>query len=65
MNEQDIIENNVEEEKKQLSVESESIKCSGCGSNLVFDPETQMLKCSYCGATEKFEHSKDVQEIDI
>lgn len=65
MNENESIEKNTISEGEQISVETESIKCKGCGSNLVFDPETQMLKCSYCGSTEKFEQSSEVEEIAI
>ena len=50
-------------EMQEANVQTESLKCSGCGSNMNFDPETQMLKCSYCGMTESFEQSNDVQEI--
>ncbi len=47
------------------NVDTESIKCKGCGSNITFDPETQMLKCSYCGYSEDFVKSATVAEINI
>jgi len=50
-------------EMQEANVQTESMKCSGCGSNMNFDPETQMLKCSYCGLTESFEQSSEIKEI--
>ena len=41
------------------------VKCSACGGNMAFDPETQTLKCEYCGATVDFEKDKSVKEIAI
>lgn len=51
------------QEKKQ--VESESIKCSSCGSNLKFDPKTQMLICQHCGRIESFEQELTASEIAL
>lgn len=52
-------------EEEYTDVETDSIKCKGCGSNLTFDPETQQLKCAYCGYTEDFEKSAAVAELAI
>ena len=52
-------------EMAENNVDTESIKCKGCGSNITFDPETQMLKCSYCGYSEDFVKSAAVAEINI
>lgn len=41
------------------------VKCSGCGSNMFFDPQTQSLKCEHCGRVEDFSKDCNVQEIDI
>lgn len=40
-------------------------KCSNCGSNLVFDPQTQCLKCEHCGFLSDFEKSSAVSELAI
>jgi len=50
-------------EKKE--VDTDSIKCSSCGSNLVFDPKTQMLSCPHCGRKESFEKELHAEEISI
>jgi len=47
------------------SVETESVKCEGCGSNLVFDPDTQKLKCPHCGFEKEFDTSIHAQERAI
>ncbi|MCI9414812.1 MAG: hypothetical protein HFJ79_06535 [Clostridiales bacterium] len=31
-------------------VETANFPCEGCGSQMVFDPDTQQLKCIHCGA---------------
>ena len=41
------------------------VKCSSCGGNMVFDPETQTLKCEYCGSTVAIEKDLSVREFDI
>lgn len=58
MQERDFFEN---ENKK----ETVTIKCAGCGANMVFDPETQMLKCPHCATVTDFEKSSKVLELDI
>ncbi len=40
-------------EEKQ-NVDTESVKCDACGSNLLFDPEKQCLKCPHCGTEVSF-----------
>ena len=44
--------------------ETVTVKCDGCGSNMVFDPETQRLKCPYCASLKDFEKSNAVKELD-
>ena len=41
------------------------IKCEGCGSNMVFNPQTQTLKCEHCGREENFAKSANVLEIGL
>lgn len=48
-----------EREKENFSdqleeIDTESIKCPGCGSNMVFDPTTQMLSCPHCDTKKSF-----------
>ena len=49
----------------QKQVDTESVKCDGCGSNMVFDPETQMLECLHCGTKKSFATDIFAKEIDI
>lgn len=53
----------VDETEKQTR--AEFIKCTSCGSNMVFDPATQMLLCEHCGSTLSFEKNREVEEIAI
>ncbi len=46
-------------------VNTDAIKCKGCGGNMVFDPSTQKLKCPYCNYTEDFGSDGTVEEIAI
>lgn len=34
------------------SVKATGFPCDGCGSQMVFDPDTQRMKCLHCGATD-------------
>lgn len=45
--------------------ETEFVKCSTCGGNMVFDPEKQVLSCPYCGQYKDFLKDSDVKERDI
>lgn len=46
--------------KKQLK--STSKKCDGCGSNLVFDPQTQSLKCLGCEKSIEIDKNTEIQK---
>ena len=35
-------------------VDTETEKCPGCGSNMVFDPESGCLMCPHCGTKKEF-----------
>ena len=50
---------------KQNSVETEHVKCSGCGANMEFNPENQVLICPHCGNKVEFNTQTQAQEIDI
>ena len=57
-------------EEKVLDVESrevdtENVKCDGCGSNMVFDPEDQRLECPHCGNSKSFATDAMAKEINI
>ncbi len=41
------------------------VKCSACGGNMAFDPESQTLSCPYCGEHKDFVKDKEVRELDI
>ncbi len=55
----------MQKEVYQNEKETEVIKCSACGSNMVFDPQTQKLICPHCNRLEDFYKSSDVKELDI
>ncbi len=44
---------------------TESVKCSGCGSNMVFNPDAQLLECPYCGTKKQFGVSNFAKECDL
>lgn len=46
-------------------VDTDHVKCDGCGANMEFDPKTQQLVCRHCGKTEKLEKQFDVHEVDL
>lgn len=58
-------ENNNAFVDEQNRVETEYVKCSGCGANMQFDPATQSLHCPHCGNVTKFEANTLAQENDI
>lgn len=52
-------------EPLEKSVDTESVKCSACGSNMVFQPETQSLYCEHCGTKKSFASDLKAEELDI
>ncbi len=46
-------------------VETENIKCDGCGSNMAFDPQSQMLYCAHCGRKVEFATQETATEQNI
>lgn len=51
--------------KAEESVDTESVKCPSCGSNMVFQPESQMLYCEHCGTKQSFAQDNQAEELDI
>ena len=49
----------------KTEAETESVKCEGCGSNMVFDPESQTLRCPHCGNKKSFGSNKIAEENDL
>ena len=49
----------------QLKVDTEIVKCPGCGANMVFDPDEQMLVCGHCGTKQSFENILPAEELDL
>lgn len=40
--------------------------CPGCGSNMIFDPETQTLKCPFCGNSQEVQTPhEEIKEYDF
>lgn len=55
-----------EQEKfDQTHAQTETVKCTGCGGNMVFNPETQTLSCPHCGTKIEFGPSKIAEERDL
>ena len=55
----------VNEFDQQNSVDTEHVKCDGCGANMEFDPEGQILVCPHCGGKVEFNTQTVAKEIDI
>ncbi len=49
----------------ERQTETESVKCVGCGSNMVFNPEAQKLKCPHCGLEKELESQTLARELNI
>lgn len=50
---------------EEAEVQTENVKCSGCGSNMVFNPETQTLICNHCGNKKEFGTGAVSGEFDL
>ena len=53
---------NVSDEKV---VDTEHVKCSSCGSNMVFDPDKKSLYCAHCGFIYSFADGTVAKECDL
>ncbi len=51
--------------EEQVKVDTEIVKCPGCGSNMIFDPDEQMLVCEHCGTKQGFENKVTAEELDL
>ena len=45
-------------------LDSEYVKCDGCGNNMRFDPDRQMLYCEYCGGEKQLKKDQ-AKELDF
>ena len=45
-------------------VDTDHVKCAGCGANMEFDPASQKLVCRHCGRTEELEKQFGAPELD-
>lgn len=50
---------------QEENVNTETIKCQGCGSNMVFNPDDQVLECPYCGTKKQFGQTIFAKENDL
>ena len=55
---------NVNSVEKEIT-EAETVKCSSCGANMVFDPEGNVLLCNHCGNTETIKQRGNAVELDL
>ena len=44
---------------------TEMVKCSSCGANMRFDPESQMLSCDHCGRKESVANTVSACELSL
>lgn len=51
--------------EERVKVETESVKCPGCGANMVFDADSQMLYCPHCGSKRDLGAGKRADEKDL
>lgn len=51
--------------KEGKKVETEMEKCTSCGSNMRFDPETQSLICDHCGNNIEFASFSQAKELEF
>ena len=51
--------------EERVKVETESVKCPGCGANMIFDAELQTLYCPHCGKKKEIVGVKTAHERDI
>ena len=57
------VENLKETEFKK--VDTETVKCSGCGANMKYDPDTFTLYCEHCGAHQDLGELRTAHEISL
>ena len=53
------------EQSQPEEVNADSVKCLGCGSNMVFNPQTQTLTCPHCGSRQDFAADVFAKEISL
>lgn len=53
------------EEKTGKRVKSKIEKCSSCGANMVFNPDTQKLYCPHCGVEKEFVDDSKAEELEL
>ena len=51
--------------EERVKVETENVKCPGCGANMIFNADLQTLYCPHCGSKKELGESKTAQEKDI
>ena len=51
--------------KERVKVQTEKVKCDGCGANMVFDADLQSLYCPHCGSKKSIGETKTARERDI
>lgn len=51
--------------EERVKVETETVKCAGCGANMIFDADLQMLYCPHCGSKKNLGDEKIAKERDI
>lgn len=51
--------------EERIKVETESVKCPGCGANMIFDADLQTLYCPHCGSKKEIGATRIATEKDI
>ena len=57
--------NDLNNQSQPEEVNADSVKCTGCGSNMLFNPETQSLVCPHCGSEQNFSTDSFAKEMDL
>ena len=63
MSEEVYTESGSENQPKKVS--TVSVKCDGCGANMVFNPDTQKLYCPHCGSEKTLDDNGTAKELSL
>lgn len=50
---------------EQIRVNTETVKCRGCGANMRFDPDKNVLVCDHCGNVQDLNDQSVAEELNF